>query len=123
MSVGDLVENARGCVVRRWLRSFSVARTLKRTAAEAGLDAEVASESSGHSLRVGVAQTLATDGRSVLEIVWVGGLRLINTVSRYIEKADIAVGILTERYRSTTSVVVPNVYCTASATCGHAVQC
>lgn len=78
----------RGHVVSRHMNGFSIARILKRIASEADLDPDIVNDISGHSLRVGAAQTLVTDGRSVLEIMRVGGWKSINTVARYIENAE-----------------------------------
>lgn len=81
----------KGRVVQRQMRGFSIARILKRIAEQAGFAPEIVARISGHSLRVGAAQSLAVDGRSVLEIMRVGGWRSITTVARYVENAEITV--------------------------------
>ena len=81
----------KGCLVQRHMRGFSIARILKRVDEQAGFAPDIVAQISGHSLRVGAAQSLAIDGRSVLEIMRVGGWRSITTVARYIENAKITV--------------------------------
>ncbi len=81
----------KGHPVRRHLAGFSISRLLKRIARQAGLDEDVTSRISGHSLRVGAAQTLLRDGHDVLKLMKVGGWKSATTVYRYIEKAEIDV--------------------------------
>jgi integrase/recombinase XerD len=81
----------RGKAVPRRLTGFSISRLLKQIARSAGLAEGVVSEISGHSLRVGAAQTLLGDGHDVLRLMKVGGWRSATTVFRYIERAEISV--------------------------------
>lgn len=74
-----------------YLAPLTVARVLKKLSSRAGI-ADPASQSvSGHSLRVGAAQQLALNGRSLLQIMRIGGWRSPTVVARYIEHLDIDV--------------------------------
>ena len=68
--------------------SSGVVRILKDLSRNAGLPSEKALQISGHSLRVGAAQDLMSDGRDLLTIMRAGGWKSMNVVSRYVEKAD-----------------------------------
>jgi integrase len=76
-----------GVVIDRFLHGYSVNRILKRLAHQAGLPQEDTCQISGHSMRIGAAQDLMTDGRDVLTRA--GGWTSMNVVSRYVEKADL----------------------------------
>lgn len=77
--------------VRRHMSGFSVSRILKRIARKAGLSEETVGDISGHSLRVGGAQTLLMDGHDVIRLMKIGGWRSATTVFRYIERAELRV--------------------------------
>ena len=77
-----------GVVIDRFLHSHTVTRVLKDLSRKAGLPAEETVQISGHSLRVGAAQDLMSDGRDLLTIMRAGGWKSMNVVSRYVEKAD-----------------------------------
>jgi site-specific recombinase XerD len=79
----------RGVVIDRYLHAYSVNRILKGLAEKAGLPAEDTCQISGHSMRIGAAQDLMTDGRDILTIMRAGGWTSMNVVSRYVEKADL----------------------------------
>jgi site-specific recombinase XerD len=78
-----------GVVIDRFLHAYSVNCILKRLAQTAGLPGEDAGQISGHSMRIGAAQDLMTDGRDILTIMRAGGWTSMNVVSRYVEKADL----------------------------------
>lgn len=77
--------------VRRNLAGYSISKILKKIARQAGFGAEIVNAISGHSLRVGGAQTLLSDGHDVLRLMRIGGWKTVNTVSRYIERTDLRV--------------------------------
>lgn len=79
----------RGVVIERYLHSYSVNRVLKGLAQKAGLPEGDTRQISGHSMRIGAAQDLMTDGRDILTIMRAGGWTSMNVVSRYVEKADL----------------------------------
>lgn len=82
-----------GSPVARQLTGFSISRLLKTIAARAGLDPEVVGEISGHSLRVGAAQTLLNDGHDVLRLMKAGGWKSVATVLRYVDRTEVNVWI------------------------------
>ncbi len=71
----------------RYLSPSIVGRVLKRLSQQA-YDAETADKVSGHSLRVGAAQTLTARGVGLLQIMSVGGWKSANIVARYVEHVD-----------------------------------
>lgn len=73
-----------GC---RYLSPSIVGRVLKRLSQQA-YDAETAERVSGHSLRVGAAQTLTARGVGLLPIMSAGGWRSTNVLARYVENID-----------------------------------
>jgi integrase len=95
LKAGDIVQGAmfrpvyHGVVIERFLHAYSVNRILKRLAQKAGLPEEDTCQISGHSMRIGAAQDLMTDGRDILTIMRAGGWTSMNVVSRYVEKADL----------------------------------
>jgi integrase/recombinase XerD len=54
----------------------------------AGLPKPQAEQILAHSLRIGAAQDLMSDGRDLLTIMRAGGWKSTNVVSRYVEQAD-----------------------------------
>lgn len=68
-----------------------VNRTIQAAAVRAGLAPEVVKQLSGHSLRVGAAQDLAIQGRSVLQIMRAGRWYSLNGMMGYVRKADVNV--------------------------------
>ena len=81
-------------ITRHWigpdaLHPYSVNRILKEAAKRAGLAPIVVADLSGHSMRVGAAQDLMTDGFGVLPIMQAGGWKSMNGIGRYVEHAEI----------------------------------
>lgn len=66
----------------------SVSRIIKRLAESAGLPAAVVNRLSGHSPRVGAAQDMLAEGKTLIQIMHRGGWRKPETVYRYIEHAE-----------------------------------
>lgn len=77
--------------VRRHMAGISISRILKRVARRAGLSEATVAEISGHSLRVGGAQTLLSDGHDAVRLMKVGGWKNVNTVYRYVERSELRV--------------------------------
>lgn len=77
----------KGRVGTRYLSSAVVGRVLKALSKRA-YDAELAAKVSGHSLRIGAAQTLTKRGVGLLAIMSAGGWRSTNVVARYVENMD-----------------------------------
>jgi site-specific recombinase XerD len=75
-------------VVGPRLSPESVSRIIKRLAARAGLPAAVTARLSGHSARVGAAQDMLIEGKTLIQIMQRGGWRKPETVFRYIEHAE-----------------------------------
>ena len=80
---------SRGNLSNEPLHSYSAARILKDRAADAGLDGEIISKLSGHSMRVGAAQDMASAGIDLGAIMHAGGWKSPDMVMRYIEHMDI----------------------------------
>jgi integrase/recombinase XerD len=70
------------------LRPESVSRIIKRLAKTSGLPAEIVNGLSGHSARVGAAQDMLAEGKTLIQIMHRGGWRKPETVYRYIEHAE-----------------------------------
>ncbi len=75
-------------VGRRSLNPATVGRILKQLAKAAGLGADEVRKVSGHSLRVGAAQSLTARGVGILPIMSAGGWRSMNVVARYVENVE-----------------------------------
>lgn len=73
---------------KRSLSSATVGRVLKSLAEAADFPEEETRLVSGHSLRVGAAQTLTRRGFGILPIMSAGGWKSMNTVARYVENVD-----------------------------------
>jgi integrase/recombinase XerD len=71
------------------LHPFTINKVLKATAHAAGLKDDVVKAISAHSLRVGAAQDLMTDGAGLLRIMRAGGWKSANTIGRYVEHAEL----------------------------------
>lgn len=71
----------------RYLSPSIVGRVLKRLSEQA-YNADIAVQVSGHSLRVGAAQTLTARGVGLLPIMSAGGWRSANVVARYVENVE-----------------------------------
>jgi integrase/recombinase XerD len=69
------------------LATSSIRRLIKRATARAGLDASIAKELSGHSMRIGAAQDMMVAGFDALAIMQAGGWKSANVVLRYVENA------------------------------------
>lgn len=85
---GGIFRRINGSIIGAdFLHPFTINRTIKSLAIQAGYTAEFANQLSGHSLRIGAAQDLMSSGRDVVAIMKAGGWRSINVVARYIEAA------------------------------------
>ena len=71
--------------------------------ARAGLDASIAKELSGHSMRIGAAQDMMVAGFDALAIMQAGGWKSANVVLRYVENAS-AKDLHVRRWRSLCQV-------------------
>jgi integrase/recombinase XerD len=69
------------------LVTSSIRRLIKRATSRAGLDASLAAELSGHSMRIGAAQDMMVAGFDALAIMQAGGWKSSNVVLRYVENA------------------------------------
>lgn len=81
----------RGTVLARHMAGFSTSRLLKSIARRAGIDPTTVMAISGHSLRVGAAQTLLGDGYDLLRLMKAGGWKSATTVLRYVDRTEIDV--------------------------------
>lgn len=79
-----------GQIGLRPLHPHTIGRTLKNIARRAGLTQRQVDQISGHSLRVGAAQDMMTDGLSLLPIMRAGGWRSPAVVARYVEGAELS---------------------------------
>lgn len=75
----------------RFLHPSFVGATLKRLSRTAGYPPADAASVSGHSLRVGAAQTLTVMGYGLLPIMAAGGWKSMNIVARYVENVEMNV--------------------------------
>lgn len=75
----------------RHMAGFSVSRLLKSIAKRTGIDPETVMAISGHSLRVGAAQTLLGDEHDLLRLMKAGGWKSATTVLRCIDRTEIYV--------------------------------
>jgi integrase/recombinase XerD len=69
------------------LETSSIRRIIKRATRRAGLEDSIASELSGHSMRIGAAQDMMVAGFDALAIMQAGGWKSANVVLRYVEHA------------------------------------
>ena len=74
--------------INRDLSTSSVKCMIKSAAKRDGLNPSIVDEFSGHSLRVGAAQDLLRKGFDTAAIMRAGGWKSVNTLSRYLEKAE-----------------------------------
>jgi site-specific recombinase XerD len=72
----------------RDLSTTSVKCTIKSAAKRDRLSPSIVIEFSGHSLRVSAAQDLLRKGFDTAAIMRAGGWKPLNTLSRYLEKAE-----------------------------------
>jgi integrase/recombinase XerD len=70
------------------LATSSIRRIIKRVTLRAGIDAKVAGELSGHSMRIGAAQDMMVAGFDALAIMQAGGWKSASVVLRYVENAS-----------------------------------
>lgn len=80
-----------GTALARHMAGFSISRLLKSIARRAGIDPAIVMTISGHSLRVGAAQTLLGDGHDLLRLMKAGGWKSATTVLRYVDRTEIDV--------------------------------
>ncbi len=71
------------------LHPSHISKILKRLAKTAHLEPSIVQSISGHSARVGRAQDLLKDGKSLPQIMTLGGWRSTEIVMRYIENCDL----------------------------------
>lgn len=89
---GPLLRPVYGNVLgSRFLHPSFVGATLKRLSRTAGYPTDEAAAVSGHSLRVGAAQTLTVMGYGLLPIMSAGGWKSMNVVARYVENVELNV--------------------------------
>lgn len=89
---GPLLRPVYGQTVRsRYLDPSFVGATLKRLSKLANYPETEVKAVSGHSLRVGAAQTLTVMGYGLLPIMAAGGWRSSDVVARYVEKVEMNV--------------------------------
>jgi len=77
-------------VIGKQLDGGSVSKIYKTLAKKSGLPEEIVKGISGHSTRVGAAQDMLTNGRSLVQIMNRGGWKKPETVARYVEMADMS---------------------------------
>lgn len=75
--------------LNRPLHPTAINRVLKAAAQRAGESAELVSQLSGHSMRVGAAQDLAIAGRSMLQIMTAGRWKTTSVLASYVRAADV----------------------------------
>ena len=80
--------NKGGWVAGTRLSDRSMRDIVKRRAAEAGIEGRV----SGHSLRIGAAQSLRDAGATTPELIMAGRWKRVETMARYTRTQDAAVG-------------------------------
>ena len=71
------------------LHPSNISKILKSLAKTADLEPSIVQSISGHSARVGRAQDLLKDGKSLPQIMTLGGWRSTEIVMRYIENCDL----------------------------------
>jgi len=74
-----------GKIARSSLHPHSIGVIIKRAAKTAGLSSTEIAQLSGHSMRVGAAQDMVSNGLDLLPIMAAGGWKTTNVVARYIE--------------------------------------
>jgi len=79
----------KGLHLTEQLHGGQVNKILKKRARQAGLDEETVSHISGHSIRVGAAQDLCLQGKSLPQIMAKGRWVKTDTLMRYVEHAII----------------------------------
>ena len=82
--------NKAGRVAETRLTTRSVRTVVKRCAA----DAEIGGRISGHSLRVGSAQSLRAAGATMAELMAAGRWTRVETMARYTREQDAATGVV-----------------------------
>lgn len=86
---GPLLRPVRGRVsYSRFLAPVVVGRVLKQLAQKADIDPDAIAMISGHSLRVGAAQSLVAMGHGILPIMAAGGWQSHDIVARYTAKVE-----------------------------------
>jgi integrase/recombinase XerD len=70
------------------LDTSSIRRLIKRATRNTGVEAGIASDLSGHSMRVGATQDMLVAGFDALAIMQVGGWKTTNVLLRYVENAS-----------------------------------
>jgi hypothetical protein len=78
-------------VKHRGIGPQQVPKILRKLATKAGLDEEIVSGLTGHSMRVGAAQDLAYKGRDLGLIMRAGGWKSPDMAARYVEAAELRV--------------------------------
>lgn len=90
LSNGKILRGVKGKdKVTNGLTGAQIGRIFKRLASLSSIDEKIVAQISGHSIRVGAAQDLLLKGASLPQIMAKGGWTKIDTVMRYIERADL----------------------------------
>lgn len=92
-------------IAKEPLDSGSINRILKIWARNAGLPPARADRISGHSMRVGAAQDMLSDGLGLLPIMQAGGWKSVGIVERYVQNVDL---LTLAQYRYTLHLVQPS---------------
>lgn len=74
--------------INRILETTTVRRIIQSAAKRAGYGSDIASDFSGHSLRVGAAQELLRRGHDTAAIMRAGGWKSVQVLARYLEQAE-----------------------------------
>ena len=77
-----------GKALNRDLSTSTVKQVINSAAKRDGLEPSIVDKFSGHSLRVGAAQDQLRNGFDTAAIMRAGGWKSVNTLSRYLEKAE-----------------------------------
>ncbi len=78
-----------GKIAKSSLHPHSIGVIIKRAAKTAGLSSTEIAQLSGHSMRVGAAQDMVSNGLDLLPIMAAGGWKTTNVVARYIENTNL----------------------------------
>lgn len=78
-------------VKHRGIGPQQVPKILRRLARRAGFDEEIANGLTGHSMRVGAAQDLASKGKDLGLIMRAGGWKSPEMAARYVEAAELRI--------------------------------
>ena len=71
------------------LNPYTITRIIKQLAIAAKVDRAIVDQLSGHSMRVGAAQDMMTNGIGLLPVMQAGGWKSMNIVGRYVQNASV----------------------------------